>query len=109
MKSSTITAPVLSIARMFLLPLTVVSLDCPHARLRPVPCPERREERHTGPSHQAGRIPSCQRSLGDSNSQLHKARTRLRELLHEVQRDKTRDERMTALKMCFRSGEALLL
>jgi RNA polymerase sigma-70 factor (ECF subfamily) len=38
------------------------------------------------------------RSVGASKSQLHKARMRLRELLHEVQREKTRDERMTAAK-----------
>jgi RNA polymerase sigma-70 factor (ECF subfamily) len=51
------------------------------------------------------------RSVGVSKSQLHKARTRLRELLHEVQREKTRDERMTALKMRSRSrsSEALLV
>src|ERR1700720_594072 len=48
------------------------------------------------------------RSVGVSKSQLHKARTRLRELLHEVQREKTRDERMTAFKMRSRSSEALL-
>jgi RNA polymerase sigma-70 factor (ECF subfamily) len=34
------------------------------------------------------------RSVGDSKSQLHKARKRLRELLHELQRDKARDERL---------------
>jgi RNA polymerase sigma-70 factor (ECF subfamily) len=49
------------------------------------------------------------RSVGVSKSQLHKARTRLRELLHEVQRERTRDERMTALKMRSRSSEALLV
>jgi len=49
------------------------------------------------------------RSVGVSKSQLHKARTRLRELLHEVQREKTRDERMTAFKMRSRSSEALLV
>src|ERR1700676_1869537 len=38
------------------------------------------------------------RSVGASKSQLHKARVRLRELLHEVQREKTRDERMAAAK-----------
>jgi RNA polymerase sigma-70 factor (ECF subfamily) len=38
------------------------------------------------------------RSAGVSKSQLHKARTRLRELLHEVQREKSRDERMAAVK-----------
>jgi RNA polymerase sigma-70 factor (ECF subfamily) len=48
------------------------------------------------------------RSIGVSKSQLHKARTRLRELLHEVQREKTRDERMSAAKMHSRSSEALL-
>jgi RNA polymerase sigma-70 factor (ECF subfamily) len=39
------------------------------------------------------------RSVGDSKSQLHKARTRLRELLHEVQREKAREERLAAAKM----------
>src|SRR5580658_3042730 len=48
------------------------------------------------------------RSVGVSKSQLHKARTRLRELLHEVQREKTRDERMTALSMRSRPSETLL-
>jgi RNA polymerase sigma-70 factor (ECF subfamily) len=46
------------------------------------------------------------RSVGVSKSQLHKARTRLRELLHEVQREKTRDERMTAAKTRSRASEA---
>jgi RNA polymerase sigma-70 factor, ECF subfamily len=32
-------------------------------------------------------------SIGNSKSQLHKARMRLRELLHETARDKARDER----------------
>jgi RNA polymerase sigma-70 factor, ECF subfamily len=36
------------------------------------------------------------RSVGDSKSQLHKARKRLRESLREPQRDKTRDERLVA-------------
>ena len=36
------------------------------------------------------------RSAGDSKSQLHKARTRLRKLLHELQREKARDERLAA-------------
>lgn len=49
------------------------------------------------------------RSVGVSKSQLHKARTRLRELLHELQREKARDERMSAVKMRSRSSEALLL
>jgi len=35
-------------------------------------------------------------SIGGSKSQLHKARTRLRELLHEVQREKAREERLAA-------------
>jgi len=43
------------------------------------------------------------RSVGDSKSQLHKARTRLRELLHELQRDKARDERLAAAKLRSRS------
>jgi RNA polymerase sigma-70 factor (ECF subfamily) len=38
------------------------------------------------------------RSIGDSKSQLHKARMRLRELLHELQRDKARDERLSAAR-----------
>jgi len=49
------------------------------------------------------------RSIGVSKSQLHKARLRLRELLHEFKRQKARDERMTAVKMGSRSGEALVL
>jgi len=48
------------------------------------------------------------RSVGDSKSQLHKARTRLRELLHEVQREKTRDERLAGRKLGSRSSTALL-
>jgi RNA polymerase sigma-70 factor, ECF subfamily len=36
------------------------------------------------------------RSVGDSKSQLHKARKRLRESLRELQRDKARDERLAA-------------
>jgi RNA polymerase sigma-70 factor (ECF subfamily) len=39
------------------------------------------------------------RSVGDSKSQLHKARMRLRELLHELQRGKARDERLAAAKL----------
>ena len=39
------------------------------------------------------------RSVGNSKSQLHKARTRLRELLHEVQREKAREERLAAVKI----------
>jgi len=49
------------------------------------------------------------RSIGDSKSQLHKARTRLRELLHEIQRDKAREQRLAAAKMTLRSSEALLV
>jgi RNA polymerase sigma-70 factor (ECF subfamily) len=48
------------------------------------------------------------RSVGVSKSQLHKARMRLRELLHEVQREKTRNERMAAGKVRPRVSEALL-
>lgn len=36
------------------------------------------------------------RSEGVSKSQLHRARKRLRELLHEIQREKCRDERVAA-------------
>jgi len=49
------------------------------------------------------------RSVGDSKSQLHKARTRLREHLHELQRDKARDERLAAAKTRSRSREASLV
>jgi len=48
------------------------------------------------------------RSVGDSKSQLHKARTRLREHLHELQRDKARDERLAAAKTRSPSSEASL-
>jgi len=48
------------------------------------------------------------RSVGDSKSQLHKARMRLRELLHEVQREKLRDERLAGRKLRSRSSTALL-
>lgn len=37
-------------------------------------------------------------SVGNSKSQLHKARTRLRQLLHEVERDRSREERIAAKK-----------
>ena len=43
------------------------------------------------------------RSVGDSRSQLHNARMRLRELLHEHQREKARDERLAAAKILSRS------
>ena len=49
------------------------------------------------------------RSIGASKSQLHKARLRLRELLHEFERQKARDERAAAVKMRPRSCEALVL
>jgi RNA polymerase sigma-70 factor (ECF subfamily) len=49
------------------------------------------------------------RSVGDSKSQLHKARTRLREQLHELQRDKARDTRLAAAKLHCQSSEASLL
>ena len=39
------------------------------------------------------------RSVGVSKSQLHKARTRLRELLHESQREKARNERLVRCKL----------
>ncbi len=48
------------------------------------------------------------RSVGDSKSQLHKARTRLRELLHELQREKARDKRLAAAKLRSGSRVALL-
>jgi RNA polymerase sigma-70 factor (ECF subfamily) len=38
------------------------------------------------------------RSVGASESQLHKARKRLRELLHEIQREKYREKRVAAQK-----------
>jgi len=45
------------------------------------------------------------RSVGDSKSQLHKARMRLREQLHEHQRDGARDKRLATAKMRTRSSE----
>jgi RNA polymerase sigma-70 factor (ECF subfamily) len=47
------------------------------------------------------------RSVGDSKSQLHKARKRLRELLHEVQRQKARDKRLAARKLDSHSSATL--
>jgi RNA polymerase sigma-70 factor (ECF subfamily) len=44
------------------------------------------------------------RSQGDSKSQLHKARTRLRRLLHDLQRSKSREARLAAAKMPSRSS-----
>ena len=46
------------------------------------------------------------RTVGVSKSQLHKARSRLRELLHEVQREKARDDRMKAAKVRASFSEA---
>jgi RNA polymerase sigma-70 factor, ECF subfamily len=46
------------------------------------------------------------RSVGASKSQLHKARTRLRELLHEVQREKTRAEHRLAVKTATLAKES---
>ena len=48
------------------------------------------------------------RSAGNSKSQLHKARLRLRELLHEVQREKARDERLAGRNLRSRLRTALL-
>jgi RNA polymerase sigma-70 factor (ECF subfamily) len=48
------------------------------------------------------------RSVGDSKSQLHKARTRLRKLLHEHRRQEARDERLSAAKMRTRPSETLV-
>ena len=45
------------------------------------------------------------RSEGASKSQLHKARKRLRELLHEIQREKYREKRVAAQKtLCADEG-----
>jgi RNA polymerase sigma-70 factor (ECF subfamily) len=45
------------------------------------------------------------RSEGVSKSQLHKARKRLRELLHEIQREKYREKRVAAHKtLCADEG-----
>ena len=46
------------------------------------------------------------RSVGDSKSQLHKARTRLREQLQEHQRNEARNERLAAAKIRSRSNSA---
>ena len=48
------------------------------------------------------------RSVGDSKSQLHKARTRLREQLHELRRDEARNERLAGRKVDSPSRTALL-
>ena len=47
------------------------------------------------------------RSVWDSKSQLHKARMRLRELLHEVQREKARKERLASRKLHSRLRASL--
>jgi len=47
------------------------------------------------------------RSVGDSKSQLHKARMRLRELLHELLRDKAREERLSAARLRSRSSNGV--
>ena len=49
------------------------------------------------------------RSVGDSKSQLHKARKRLRELLHEIQRDRAREQRLAAAKMTSQSSKAVFV
>jgi RNA polymerase sigma-70 factor (ECF subfamily) len=46
------------------------------------------------------------RSVGVSKSQLHKARTRLRGLLHEAQRETFRDERRAAVKTATLAKES---
>jgi transposase len=48
------------------------------------------------------------RSVGDSKSQLHKARMRLRGLLHDLQRSKSREARLAAVKVRSRSIGTLL-
>jgi transposase len=55
--------------------------------------------------HEAAKISGC--SVGASKSQLHKARARLRELLHELQRGKAREERF-AEEIRSRSSATLL-
>ena len=47
------------------------------------------------------------RSVGDSKSQLHKARMRLRELLHEAHREKARNDRLTSRKLRSRLRTSL--
>jgi len=47
------------------------------------------------------------RSVGDSKSQLHKARMRLRELLHEAQREKARNQRLAGRKLRSRLRTSL--
>jgi RNA polymerase sigma-70 factor (ECF subfamily) len=46
------------------------------------------------------------RSVGVSKSQLHRARMRMRELLHEIQREKSRGERLAARQvLCHSAGQ----
>jgi RNA polymerase sigma-70 factor, ECF subfamily len=45
------------------------------------------------------------RSEGVSKSQLHRARKRLRELLHEIQREKHRGERQAALRALYQDAD----
>lgn len=47
------------------------------------------------------------RSVGDSKSQLHKARMRLRELLHEAHREKARNERLAGRRLRCRLRTSL--
>ena len=47
------------------------------------------------------------RTVGDSKSQLHKARMRLRELLHEARREKARNERLASRKLRSRLRTSL--
>jgi RNA polymerase sigma-70 factor, ECF subfamily len=47
------------------------------------------------------------RSAGNSKSQLHKARLRLRELLHEIRREKARNERLAGRNRSCRLRTAL--
>jgi RNA polymerase sigma-70 factor (ECF subfamily) len=50
------------------------------------------------------------RSEGVSKSQLHRAHMRLRELLHEIQREKSREERLTTHRaLCQKRGPSSIL
>jgi len=90
MKSSTITNRVLSVARTLLLLFGVASLDCPT------------------PVFAQSLVPSDVKN-GIRNRSHTQGPRAARELLHEVQREKAGDERMTAVKIRSRSSEALLL
>jgi transposase len=46
------------------------------------------------------------RSIGVSKSQVHKARMRLRQMLHEVQREKALHERLASCKLRSQSCTA---